>query len=224
MSKTKIGCGFMNTSQVVSRKAFIATTMLSAVGLVVPSISFGDVHPVVQSVDGVVVSEPVYTDEEIDAILRTTAEQEAERLIEAAKAEKNIETCGRTTYSTVYGSKVYRLSGKHDVAGQLAGGVKFQSGGTVSVSRTGGGSLGASVSLPGGVGSISVSIPLCRYSRTVTEYQVKIPGGAYYKVTAAEKYAYLPYVVYATTNGVKKVYKKICSTTLYSLNLGYRHV
>lgn len=224
MTNSLLVVRYMDMCQSVSRKAFLATMASGVAGLIVPSLSFGDVLPTVQSVDGVVALGPVYTDEEIDTILHAIAEQEVERLIEAAKAEKNIETYGRTTYSTVYGPKVYRSSGKHVVAGQLAGGVKFQSGGSVSVSRTGGGSLGASVSLPGGVGSISVSIPLCRYSRTVTEYQVKIPGGAYYKVTAAEKYAYLPYVVYATTNGVKKVYKKMCSSTLYSLNLGYRRV
>lgn len=114
---------------------------------------------------------------------------------------------GRPTYDTVYGSVVNKSTECHDVAGQPAGGVQISRGGSIFVSPSGGGSAGVSVSLPGGVGSVGVSIPKARRSLSVTGYAVNISGSGFYKATANVTHKIQPYVVYETKRGTQGLRK-----------------
>lgn len=119
---------------------------------------------------------------------------------------------GRPTYDTVYGSVVNKSTGCHDVAGQPAGGVQISRGGSIFVSPSGGGSAGVSLSLPGGVGSVSVSIPKARRSLSVAGYAVNISGSGFYKATANVTHKIQPHVVNETRNGVRRAYAETAPT------------
>lgn len=159
-------------------------------------------------------------------MLRERAEEEAAQIIEQALAgyDGDARAGGSPTYDTVYGSVVNKSTGWHDVAGQPAGGVQISGGGSIFVSPSGGGPVSVSVSLPGGVGSVSVSIPKANRSLSVTGYAVNISGSGFYKATANVTHKIQPYVVYETTNGVRRVYAKMATNTFYSMALGKRKV
>ena len=159
-------------------------------------------------------------------MLHERAEEEAAQIIEQALTDYGASerSSGRPTYDTVYGSVVNKSTGCHDVAGQPAGGVQISRGGSILVSPSGGGSVGVSVSLPGGVGSVSVSIPKARRSLSVTGCAVNISGSGFYKATANVTHKIQPYVVYETRNGVRKVYAKNASNMFYHMALNKRKV
>lgn len=69
-----------------------------------------------------------------------------------------------------------------------------------------------SVSLPGGVGSVSVSIPKARRSLSVTGYAVNISGSGFNKATANVTHKIQPHVVYETRNGVRRAYAETAPT------------
>lgn len=131
---------------------------------------------------------PDLSESQFDAMLHERAEEEAVQIIEQALADYGASerASGRPTYDTVYGSVVNKSTGCHDVAGQPADGVQISRGGSIFVSPSGGGSVGVSVSLPGEVGGVSVSIPKARRSLSVTGYTVNISGSGFYKATTNE--------------------------------------
>lgn len=169
---------------------------------------------------------PDLSESQFDAMLHGRAEEEAAQIIEQALADYGASerSSGRPTYDTVYGSVVNKSTGCHDVAGQPAVGVQISRGGSIFVSPSGGGSVGVSVSLPGGVGSVSVSIPKARRSLSVTRCAVNISGSGFYKATANVTHKIQPYVVYETRNGVRKVYAKNANNMFYHMALNKRKV
>lgn len=169
---------------------------------------------------------PDLSESQFDAMLHERAEEEAVQIIEQALADYGASErpSGRPTYDTAYGSVVNKSTGCHDVAGQPAGGVQISRGGSIFVSPSGGGSVGVSVSLPGGVGSVSVSIPKARRSLSVTGHAVNISGSGFYKATANVTHKIQPYVVYETRSGVRKVYAKNASNMFYHMALNKRKV
>ena len=209
----------------ITRRAAIAAAAVGGISLLMPK---GVLAAEFQTLDQNRIDyfvRPDLTENQFDAMLRERAE-EAAQIIEQALAgyDGDARAGGRPTYDTVYGSVVNKSTGWHDVAGQPAGGVQISGGGSIFVSPSGGGSVGVSVSLPGGVGSVSVSIPKANRSLSVTGYAVNISGSGFYKATANVTHKIQPYVVYETTNGVRRVYAKMATNTFYSMALGKRKV
>lgn len=165
---------------------------------------------------------PNLTEAEINDMVHRQAMYEAEEIIAQAEREilSNRALNGRPTYSTVYGNTYTSYTGWHYPAGQPAGGVSFgNTSGMIYVNLSGGGlTPGISLPLPGGLGSISFSLPLTKRSLSVTGYGVKVPGGGrYYKAKCNCAYKVQPYVVYETVNGVKRVYMKATSKVFNSI-------
>ena len=71
---------------------------------------------------------------------------------------------------------------------------------------------------------MSVSIPKANRSLSVTGDAVNMSGSGFYKATANVTHKIQPYVVYETTNGVRRVYAKMATNTFYSMALGKRKV
>lgn len=210
----------------ITRRAAIAAAAVGGISLLMPK---GVLAAEFQTLDQNRIDyfvRPDLTENQFDAMLRERAEEEAAQIIEQALAgyDGDARAGGRPTYDTVYGSVVNKSTGWHDVAGQPAGGVQISGGCSIFVSPSGGGSVGVSVSLPGGVGSVSVSIPKANRSLSVTGYAVNISGSGFYKATANVTHKIQPYVVYETTNGVRRVYAKMATNTFYSMALGKRKV
>lgn len=170
--------------------------------------------------------DPDLTDEDYERLLLEQSELEAEKIIKEATENRGISprANGRPTYTTVYGRLVTKETGWHDIAGQPPGGVQIAGSGTIHVARTGGGSVGVSVSLPGGLGGLSVSLPLSRQSFFVTGYSVNISGNGFYKATANISYKVHPFVVYEKKNGKSRVYAKTASCVFYRLALSKRRI
>lgn len=158
-----------------------------------------------------------------DALLKEKAEEEISEYIQRAASENGFSAPRSTDYRYVYGSKVIRTTGVHDVANQPAGGVSFGSGGgTINVSLSGGGSVSVSVSLSG-IGSVSVALPLTSRTLSYTGYSVNIPGdGKYYKATSNVSYYVQPYAVYDNGNGM--LLNKGAVKEFYRIALNYRRV
>lgn len=215
-----------NVNNGVTRRTAIAAAAVGGISLLLPkevlaaNISFSDQNQIEYFV------RPDLSESQFDALLREQAEAEAAEIIKQALAsyETGERANGRPTYDTVYGSVVNKSTGWHDVAGQPPGGVNISGGGAIFVSPSGGGSVSVSVSLPGGVGSIGISIPKARHSVSATAYAINISGSGFYKAEANVTHRIQPYVVYETKYGVRRVYAKMATNTFYRMALGKRKV
>lgn len=210
----------------ITRRAIITTAAVGGISLLIPNrlLALEIPRSEQEQIDYLV--RPDLTESEFEILLRKRAETEAAQIIEQAlkSSGDSVRASGRPSYDTVYGSVKNKSTGRHDVAGQPAGGVQIAGGGSIFVSPSGGGSVSVSVPLPGGLGNLNVSIPKAKRSLSVTGYAVNISGSGFYKATANATYKIQPYVVYETKNGKRKVYAKLASSTLYSLALGKRKV
>lgn len=210
----------------VSRRAAITSAFIGGMSLLMPRdlIAQELSSPRTDQID--YVARPDLNESQFDIMLRERAESEATAIIERALAKDNrsARAGGRPTYDTVYGSVVNKSTGWHDVAGQPDGGVQISGGGSIFVSPSGGGAVSVSVSLPGGVGSIGVSVPKAKRSLNVTGYAVNISGSGFYKATANVTNKIQPYVVYETKNGSRRVYAKMATNEFFSMALDKRKV
>lgn len=210
----------------IDRRSILAAAVLCCSSILVPREAFSLPQGGLPESEPVTIyANPGKTLGQIEAELHAHAENEARRIIAEAMSQNNggITPFGRPTYSTVYGTTQYKRTGVHDVAGQPAGGIKINGGGSVYVTPSGGGTVTVSVSLPGGL-SLDIGIEKGSKSVSVTSWAINIPGDSFYKVTANITYAIKPYVVYVTQDGVRKVYRKNASKQLYSVELNKRRV
>lgn len=161
------------------------------------------------------------TNREFDALLKKHAEWEALEVIQDAMTDtRALAASGsRPRYETVYGKVQTKITGWRNLPGIPPGGVKINGGGQVYVSQSGGGSVTFSVSLPGGVGSIGISVPLASRKWSATGYSIRLPGNGYYKVRINMTYKVQPFVVYKVTNKSRKVYAKQATSEFYDMVL-----
>lgn len=212
----------------MSRRGFLALPLLCSSALAFPGIAQAD------SVDADSITyyaRPDLTIEEFEAFVQQQTEAEAAKVIEDAMLQTQTESIlprgGRPTYSTVYGTKTIKTTGVKDAGGQPSGGYGYTNpgGGSLFLTNSGGGSVSVSASLPGGLGSIGVSLSVGSRTSSVTGWTVNIPGdGRHYKATCKCDYYVQPYVVYETVYGVKRVYRKMASKTFYRMTCGIRRV
>lgn len=213
-------------SAAFSRRVVVATAAVGGMYLLIPKRVFAEEISSAEQGQVMCSAYPDLTESEFDSLLRERAEAETAKIIDQALAgpEAAVRANGRPTYDTVYGATTYKSSGWHDIAGQPPGGVQIAGEGYIFVSPSGGGSITVSVALPGGLGSVGVSIPKAKRSLGVTAYSIKISGSSFYKVTANVTHKVQPYVVYETKYGVRRVYAKMATSLLYSMALNKRKV
>lgn len=170
---------------------------------------------------------PELTWEEFEAFAQKEAETKVQAEIEHLLRQEypsGIIPFDRTSdYSTTNGKKTFVRTPYKAVAGQPTGGTKFQSGGTILVVETGGGSINFTYSFPTPFGSIGLSGPLGK-KVTTGGYAVKIPGGAYYKATQSDGLYCTPYAIYRTVNGKKTLVNRGASSTHYNQAFSYIRV
>lgn len=210
----------------VSRRTAVSTFLLAGSRLLLPSIANADSIdfdrlPATSSEPITFRAQPMLTDQEFDNLLKKHAEREAKEVIQDAMADTRAITAagGRPRYETVYGKVQTKRTGWRNLPGIPPGGVKINGGGQVYVTQSGGGSITFSVSLPGGVGSIGVSVPLASRKWSAAGYSIRLPGNGYYKVRVNMTYKVRPYVVYKVTNKSRTVYAKQATSEFYDLAL-----
>lgn len=154
------------------------------------------------------------------------AQYEANLVIkEALDSEENrLASTGRPEYWTKYLSPVKKYTGWHTVRGIPKGGIRIASGGSIFISLSGGGTTNVTVSLGGGLGSISVGLPLTKYGHHATGVSIDISGNGFYTVDANIGYVVSPYVVYEKKNGNTRVYAKSAVKELDSKDFNSRRV
>lgn len=209
----------------ITRRSLIAAAVIGGASLILPKDVLAMDNKEIASSSINYLARPDLSETEFDILLRKQAEEEAAQIIAQALENPDAVTRagGRPTYSTVYGRAVMKSTGRHDIAGQPPGGIQISSG-SVFVQPSGGGSVGFSVALPGGLGSISVSVPKARRSLGVTGYSIDISGSGFYKITANVTHKIQPYVVYETRNGRRRVYARAASNLLHRVSLDKRRV
>lgn len=217
----------MSLRTTLDRRTLLATLAFTGASALLPKTADADdIANLFHLADDGATAFAMLSEQEQEHFLLEKAHIEAQEIIDAAvDSLPAFHGRGRPKYWTKYGTTQKKTVSRRDVAGQPLGGINIGPGGYAHVSASGGGSVSVSVALPGGVGSIGVSIPLPRRALYATAYGVKIPAGkGYYKVTTSPVYSMKPYVVYETINKVTKVYRKMCAKELYSLSLDIRRI
>ncbi|QWT17300.1 hypothetical protein KPC83_05515 [Collinsella sp. zg1085] len=153
----------------MSRRVLLQSVALGA-SLFVPPVAFGDELFSSQRTRIAANFRNPLGKNKLESFLRSKAEIEAMQIIQEAenKLVDQLYPAGRPKYFTEYGKTVYKTSGWKDTAGQPPGGVRLQGGGSVFFFTSGGGSISVSVSLPGNLGGVSVSIPFAHTASHVT--------------------------------------------------------
>lgn len=194
----------------LNRRLFLRAGTLAMVGLLVPRTA----RAAESSVASVDVPQLVLTPAPGVELPSTQLEQQQlaaiREEVEALIAADALHYSSRPTYETVYGATKTVIGDFKAVANQPTDGYSMNTGGTVSLSWTGGGSYSIGVSFAAPFGSFSISAAIGKAG--VTGVSANIPRGGRWKVYTRSVYSCKPYVVYRVVNGKRTLWSRNLNT------------